>query len=43
MAAIASAVAFAGAAFLMWKGVGGWGWLIFAGIVAFPYNYGRGS
>jgi hypothetical protein len=31
---IASAVAFGGATFLAYHGKDGWGWLIFAGIIA---------
>ena len=31
---IAGAVAFGGAAFLIFAGKDGWGWLIFAGIIA---------
>lgn len=31
---IAAAVAFAGAAFLAYYGKEGWGWLVFAGILA---------
>lgn len=41
---VAAAIAFGAAAFLMFHGKDGWGWLIFAGIMAcgFASDFARG-